>query len=204
MCTRWAAIFWPARPTSSSARIWASSGGRESLLRELTPYKCRCSSDGLPERFETGTPQTELLAGLGATVDYLEWLGEINGHTGTRRDKLLGAYRSFEAYESVLMRHLIEGLLKLPGITVQGITDPAAMIHRVPTVSFTHETVSTHAIVEGLAENGIYAWSGHNYALEPARLLGLNEDEGVVRLGIAHYNTMMEVDRTLAVIGRLV
>ncbi len=178
--------------------------GREDILLELEPYKCRCSSDGLPERFETGTPQTELLAGLSATVDYLEWLGEMNGYSGSRRAKLRGAYRSFEAYENGLMRHLIDGLLKLPGVTVHGITDPAHMLHRVPTVSFTHETVSTHVIADGLASRNIYAWSGHNYALEPARLLQLDEDEGVVRLGIAHYNTLAEIDATLAAIGQLI
>ncbi|MHA6687458.1 cysteine desulfurase-like protein [Mesorhizobium sp. A556] len=178
--------------------------GRESLLAELEPYKLRCASDDLPGRFETGTPQTELLAGLAATVDYLEWLGEATGHQGTRRQKLLGAYQSAEAYENVLSRRLIEGLLQLPDISIHGITDPASMAHRVPTISFTHSHLSTHAIAAALGERNIYAWSGHNYALEPARLLGLDEDEGVVRLGVAHYNTMEEIERTLAALTEIV
>jgi selenocysteine lyase/cysteine desulfurase len=180
--------------------VWA----REHLLAELEPYKLRCASDDLPGRFETGTPQTELLAGLSATVDYLEWLGEVNGHTGTRRQKLLGAYKSAEAYENVLSRRLIEGILKLPDVTVHGITDPAALVHRVPTISFTHARISTHAIAAALGDQDIYAWSGHNYALEPARLLGLDEDEGVVRLGVAHYNTMEEIERTLSALTEIV
>ncbi|MGP2491169.1 cysteine desulfurase-like protein [Mesorhizobium sp. PUT5] len=178
--------------------------GREPLLADLEPYKLRCASDALPERFETGTPQTELLAGLAATVDYLEWLGEANGHGGTRREKLAGAYRSFEAYENALTRQLIEGLAALPGVRIHGITDPAAFAHRVPTVSFTHASLSTHAIAEALAERGIYAWSGHNYAFEPARHLGLDEGEGVVRLGIAHYNTTDEIARALLALTEIV
>lgn len=178
--------------------------GREDLLAGLEAYKVRCATEELPGRFEAGTPQTELLAGLAATVGYIEWLGEATGHSGSRREKLLGAYRSFAAYEDALTRRLIEGLLALPGVAVQGITDPAALEHRVPTVSFTHATVSTHVIAEGLAARGIWAWSGHNYALEPSRLLGLDEDEGVVRLGIAHYNTNAEVERTLVALSELV
>lgn len=178
--------------------------GREPLLAQLEPYKVRCASDALPERFETGTPQTELLAGLAATVDYLAWLGDITGHGGSRRDKLLGGYRSFEAYENRLMHRLISGLRGLPGITIMGISDPAAFAHRVPTISFTHDTISTHVFAKALAEREIYAWSGHNFALEPARLLGLDEDEGVVRLGIAHYNTAEEIERTLAAIAEIV
>jgi cysteine desulfurase family protein (TIGR01976 family) len=178
--------------------------GHEELLMALEPYKVRCASEVPPERFETGTPQTELLAGLVATVDYLEWLGEATGHRGTRREKLLGAYRSFEAYETLLMRRLIDGLRRLPGVTIQGISDPAAFAHRVPTISFTHAALSTHAIAGALAEREIYAWSGHNFALEPARLLGLDESEGVVRLGIAHYNTAEEIERTLAALAEIV
>lgn len=178
--------------------------GREELLAMLEPYKVRCATEELPGRFEAGTPQTELLAGLAATASYLEWLGEANGHAGSRRRKIEGAYRSFAAYEDVLTSHLIEGLLALPGVTVQGITDPAALRHRVPTVSFTHAGISTHAIAEGLAKRDIWAWSGHNYALEPSRLLELDESEGVVRLGLAHYNTMDEVERTLAALSELV
>jgi len=177
--------------------------GREELLRTLQPYKCRCSSDDLPERFEIGTSQTELLAALTATVDYIEWLGEINGHFGVRRKKLLGAYKSFELYENTLMQQLIDGLMELPGITLQGISDKQVMHNRVPTVSFTHKSVSTHKIAEILSANNICAWSGHNYALEPARLLELDENEGVVRLGIAHYNTGSEIDYTLTVLKQL-
>lgn len=178
--------------------------GREELLASLQPYKCRCSSDALPERFETGTPQTELLAGLTATVGYLEWLGEVTGHSGSRREKLLNAYHSFEAYETVLMRRLIEGLMAIEGVTIQGITDPALMDYRVPTVSFVHSHLSTHVIAAALAEDNIYAWSGHNYAYEAALLLGLDTNEGVVRLGIAHYNTLDEIERTLAALSKIV
>lgn len=178
--------------------------GRESLLAELEPYKCRCASDDLPGRFETGTPQTELLAGLSATIAYLEWLGETTGHGGSRREKLSGAYQSFAAYEEVLQVRLIEGLLEIPGVIVHGITDRTLFAHRVPTVSFTHPGISTHAIATALAAEGIYAWSGHNYAFEAARHLSLDENEGVVRLGIAHYNTLDEIEHALAAIAKIV
>ena len=42
--------------------------GRRDVIDGLKPYKCRCSSNGLPERFELGTPQIELMAGLTAAA----------------------------------------------------------------------------------------------------------------------------------------
>ncbi|WP_439615425.1 cysteine desulfurase-like protein [Shinella sp.] len=178
--------------------------GREALLRSLPPHRVRCASDDIPDRFCTGTPQTELLAGLTATIDYLAWAGEATGQAGTRRERMAGAYNAFDAYEAGLTRRLIGGLTALPGVKLMGIANPNLFAHRVPTISFTHESISTHRFAEALAAEDINVWSGHNYALEPARHLGLSEEEGVVRIGIAHYNREDEIERTLAVIARLV
>src|SRR6202047_285183 len=49
-------------------------GKREHLLR-FEPYKVRPASDALPDRWETGTQLHELIAGIGAAVDYLAELG---------------------------------------------------------------------------------------------------------------------------------
>lgn len=178
--------------------------GREAVLRALPPHRVRCQSDDLPDRFCTGTPQTELLAGLTATVDYLAWAGTLFGAGGTRRERLAAAYGAFDAYETALTRQLVAGLVALPGIRLIGIANPNRFAHRVPTVSFVHDRISTHRFADALAAADINAWSGHNFALEPARHLGLDEEEGVVRLGIAHYNSAEEIARTLSVIGRVV
>lgn len=171
--------------------------GRPDLLRELPAYKCRCSSDALPERFETGTPQTELLAGLAATVNYLAWLGEKVGAAGTRRQKIGAAYDAFSTYENDLTLRLIEGLAGIAGNRIHGIANSNRIAERVPTVSFTNARVAPPEIAAALAEQGIYVWSGHNYAYEVVRFLGLDEESGVLRIGLAHYNTLEEVERTL-------
>lgn len=177
--------------------------GRPDLLRELPAYKCRCASGAIPERFETGTPQTELLAGLAATVDYLAWLGEAVGGGGTRRRKIAAAYEAFTAYENDLTLRLIEGVAGIPGNKIHGIANSNRIAERVPTVSFTNARVAPPEIAAALAEQGIYVWSGHNYAYEVVRFLGLDEESGVLRIGLAHYNTSEEVERTLQALDNL-
>lgn len=178
--------------------------GRKALVETLVPYKLRCSSSVLPERFELGTPQIELMAGLSATVAYFEELGERLGATGSRRQKIAVAFASSIAYEAVLARRLIEGLLTIPGLTIHGITDPARIHERVPTVSFTMDGVAPDEIARALARDGIFVWSGHNYAWEIVHQLGIPADQGVVRIGIAHYNTVEEVEETVAAVTRVV
>jgi cysteine desulfurase family protein (TIGR01976 family) len=171
--------------------------GRETVLADLEAYRCRCSSDDLAVRFETGTPQTELLAGLESTVEYFKWLGELCGYSGSRREKIAGAISAATEYENKLTLKLIEGLNEIKGLQIHGITDSARIDDRVPTVSFTHASFPPIEIAKKLAQKNICAWSGHNYAYEVVKQLGIDEEQGVLRLGIAQYNTENEIDQTL-------
>lgn len=178
--------------------------GRRALIETLVPYKCRCSSNGLPERFELGTPQIELMAGLSATIDYFEQLGERAGATGSRRDKIASAFAVSIAYEAGLAQRLIDGLSRVAGLTIHGIVDPRRIHERVPTVSFTVEGIAPDEIARALAQDNIFVWSGHNYAWEIVHQLGIPAEQGVVRIGIAHYNTVEEIDETLEAVARAV
>jgi cysteine desulfurase family protein (TIGR01976 family) len=197
--------------------------GRRELLERLEPYRVRCGDESIPHRWETGTIAREALAGTLGAIEHLEWVGARWGTAPAdpgapgipgaapagappagRRARLLAGLRAIEAHERHLTRRLIDGLLAIEGLTLRGIADRAAADRRVPTVSFTHPTIAPRTFTEALAHEGIAAWDGHNYAWEPIQRLGLHERGGVVRLGIAHYNTADEVDRALAVIGDVV
>ena len=176
--------------------------GRRSVLETLDPYKCRCSDDGLPQRFETGTPQIELVAGLSAAVEHFAMLGMHLGETGTRRRQIEKAFAASIAEENRLVTQLIDGLCDVRGITIHGITDAARIAHRVPTVSFTINDIVPETLVSRLNQEGIFCWSGHNYAWEVVHQLGINPDHGVVRIGIANYNTSGEISETLESVTR--
>ena len=171
--------------------------GRRQLLDELPAYKVRCASDAPPDKWETGTPQTELLAGLAACVDHYDWLGGLVGDEDSRRGRIEAAYAAATDYEARLVTRLIDGIRTIPGTTVHGIVNPNRVGERVPTVSMTHDRVSPPEVAERLARAGVCVWSGHNYALEVVRHLCIDEATGVVRIGLAHYNTEEEVERTL-------
>lgn len=177
--------------------LWA----REDLLHSMYPYKGRCVSDDLPERFESGTPQLELLAGLVASYDYLADLGELVGAEGSNRAKMAKAFDVSLVHEAALTLDLIHGLRDIPQLQVYGITSPNRISHRVPTVSVRIADCNPRTMAASLASQGIFAWSGHNYAYEPARQLGLPLDEGVLRLGLAHYNTAGEVARIVTAVA---
>jgi selenocysteine lyase/cysteine desulfurase len=77
------------------------------------------------------------------------------------------------------------------------------MHRRVPTVSFTLDGHHPDVLAQGFADANIFVWSGHNYAIEPVNRMGLMDKGGVLRVGLAHYNTATEVDQLLARLDRL-
>jgi cysteine desulfurase family protein (TIGR01976 family) len=180
--------------------LWA----RADLLRDLPAYKVRPLKDELPWRWEQGTPQIELQAGLSASIAYLDWLGAQVGTGETPRARLAAAWSASTAWEAALVQPLIADLRAIPGITIHGITNPNRVAFRVPTVSFTHATIPPDHIARSLASEGICVWSGNNYALEVVRHLGINEESGVLRIGLAHYNTPSEVAAVLSAVQRSV
>ncbi len=176
--------------------------GRYDRLAELPVAKLRVSSEEVPFRWMTGTQGHESMAGTLAAIEHLEWLGIfLTGKEISRREALRVAFTAIEDYESELCWKMISGLKEI-GVKIWGITDSSKKLHRAPTVSFTHHSMSAEEIGSALAENGIFAWAGNFYALELSESLGL-EPEGALRVGLLHYNTAEEVDRFLEVLSEI-
>lgn len=171
--------------------------GRAALLESLTAYKVRPAASGIAARFETGTPSFEAQAGTTATIDYLAALAPAGE---TRRERLVAAMDACVAYEHILGERLLNGVRAMNSVRLYG---PPTMDARVPTFAFTLEGHTPRAVAEHLARHGIFAWSGHFYAIETIARLGLTDTGGLVRVGLCHYNTTDEVDRLLAALREL-
>ncbi len=177
--------------------------GKAEHLTRLQPYKVRPASGQIPDRWETGTQNHEGLAGLVAAIDYLAELGRRHAPAGlqapgNRRSELLAAMRATQAYESDLCKRLVAGLLGIPGLCFYGIRDPGLFGERVPTVSIRMGNSHPREVAAFLAERGFFVWDGNYYAINVSERLGVEETGGMVRIGLAHYNTAEEVDRLLA------
>jgi cysteine desulfurase family protein (TIGR01976 family) len=174
--------------------------GKRELLEKLPAYKLRPVPDRLPDRWMTGTQNHEGLAGVVAAVDYLASLAP--GHSPDpklpgRRGQLRAGLTAIRAYESELAGQLLGGLAERPRFKVWGISDPERVAERVPTVSLTLPGRSATDLAEHLASRLIFTWSGNMYAVGLTERLGLENQGGLLRLGLVHYNTPAEIERLL-------
>jgi len=157
--------------------------GRKDLLESWRPYKARpVSFEPVGHRFETGTLPYELLGGLLATYSYLDSLGGM---------------AELAAWERELGERMLAGFP--PGARLYGVP---TMAGRVPTFLINFPGVPSARLSEELADLGFGVWShGSYYALGLHERIGWGE---ALRIGIAHYNTLDEMDRFNEALAKLV
>jgi len=186
--------------------------GRYRLLDELTAYRVRPAPQDPPGKFETGTGNFEGYAGVLGALEYLEWVGGTFGEHyaekyaerfSGRRLRLKQAIAAIRAYEYELSRALLEVLEETPGVTVYGLSDMRRLEERVPTFSFTLGGWPPRQVAEELDKSDIYVWDGNYYALAVTEKLGLEDSGGMVRVGPVHYNTVEEIYKFGAALGRI-
>ena len=173
--------------------------GKRDHLQRFNPYKVRPATNTSPECWETGTQVQELIAGIGAAVNYLAELGRhCEPSVKSRREALQAAYGATHQYETGLLSRLIAGLQTIPGMRIFGITDAKRFDERCSTLSFRLGDHNPTKIAAFLGERGIFTWDGNFYALNLSERLEVEQYGGVLRVGLVHYNTADEVDRLLA------
>lgn len=175
--------------------------GKKSLFEKLETYRVKPQDPNPPYRIETGTLNHEGIAGVTEAVNFIADLGDLGSSGcacgccgGNRRVRVLAGFEAIESHERPLFCRLMDGLDSIDGVTVYGLP---ANAKRTPTVSFRLAGVAPDKVAEYLGDHGIFVWDGDFYATTLIERLGLADKGGVVRVGIAPYNTAEEVDRLL-------
>ncbi len=158
--------------------------GKQALLEAMPPWQGggemieevtieRSTYQGLPYRFEAGTPNIAGAVGLGAAVEYL---------TALPRQALL-------EQERALVALAVSGLSQMPGVRLVG--EPA---ERLSIVSFVVEGSHPNDIGTLLDNQGIAVRTGHHCAMPLMRRLGV---PGTVRAAFSLYNCRADVEAFL-------
>lgn len=153
-------------------------GGSE-MIKEV--WIDRAQWNDLPWRFEPGTPPIAEAVGLTAAIEYLEKLG----------------MERVAEHERALTRQTLEGLARIPGVTVYG---PPVFVDRGAVVAFAVEGLHPHDVAALLDADGIAVRAGHHCAMPLMRRLGV---VGTSRATFSVFNSPDEVSRLLAAVAGL-
>ncbi len=173
--------------------------GRDDALAELPgPNHFFIPRDDLPYQFEPGGANHEGCAGLLALGEYLKVLAGEDPAAPCDRRVVTAAFADAETLERPLIARLLAYLQSKPGVQVIGSTVLDA--HRLGTVSFVHDRLSSREIVAAVDRTEVAIRHGHMYAYRLCQALGLDPDDGVVRASFVHYNTVGEIERLIEVL----
>ncbi len=179
------------------AALW---GRREAMAELEGPNHFFVGRDDVPYKFELGGANHEGCAGL---LGLREYIALIAGEADAEQLDRGGVERAFDvmtACELPVQARLIDYLRSRHDVKIIGPEDAGA--GRVGTISFVHESRSSREITEVVDRSGIAIRHGHMYAHRLCTALGLDPDDGVVRVSLVHYNTVEEIERLIKVLDK--
>lgn len=164
--------------------------GKYSLLKQMEPYQTggdmvnkvtfeESTFKNPPYRFEAGTPDIAAVIGMGAAIDFLSNIDHI----------------SAQKHLKILTEYLIKSLRKRDNITVYG--DPT---ERAGIVSFNMKGCHPHDVATFLENDGIAVRAGTHCAQPLMTLLLVS---GTVRVSLAMYNTIQDIDDLMTSIDKI-
>lgn len=159
--------------------------GKERWLEKMPPYRSGgdmilnvswegTTYNGLPHKFEAGTPSIAAGVGMGAAIDYLQELG----------------FERIAAREAELLAQATERLGAIPGVRLIGTAE-----HKASVLSFDIEGVHPHDIGSILDSEGVAIRAGHHCAQPVMTRLGV---PATARASFAFYNDDQDIDRLVA------
>jgi cysteine desulfurase family protein (TIGR01976 family) len=166
------------------------------LLETLHPDKLEPSTDDVPERFELGTAGLANMAGITAAVDHL---ADLVAGTGDRRQRLDRSFAALRGRENIAVRGAISRLTGIPGVRLVG-----APTLRTGTICLTVDSLAPGEVATRLGERDICVWSGHAYAWELTRALGIRDNGGAVRVSLSPYTAESDLERLVAAMTSIV
>ncbi|MEJ7692972.1 cysteine desulfurase-like protein [Daejeonella sp.] len=179
-----------------------SKGERMNALKTL---KVSAQKNNAPDKFETGTLNHEAIAGAAEAIEFIaeigskhpEYLKDGDSANTQRRNNIICGMRALDSYETPLAEYFKDELRSIKGLKLY--CPPKEQLC-TSTISFRLNNIRPLEVAKRLAEQGIFVWAGGFYAVGLMRTLGLSESGGMVRIGLAPYNTREEIDRTLLLI----
>lgn len=153
------------------------------------------------KRFTPAGPDHAQIATVNGVMEYLHAVADRHGFDGKPvQDKAAGVRRLFRDHETALLQPLLDHLSRHPRVRLIG---RSRATDRAPTVAFTVKGQSSAELAERLAEAKFGVGVGNFYAYRLVKALGIDTEDGAVRVSFVHYTSKEEVERIIDALDRV-
>ncbi len=161
-------------------------------------------NSGSPKKdFNPAGPQHAQVAACAGVIDYFDALyaHHFDDDAENRNRRLDRLHRIMLAHENSLAAPLLDFLDNDDRVRLIGKTHTRDN-DRAPTIAFKPLRQSSEAVTHKLQDEGIGTEHGNFYAHRLISDLGIDPEDGVVRLSLVHYASADEVERILRALDR--
>ena len=176
---------------------------RRSLLEHLH-NESHYFKQGHPEAYLTPAgPDHAAIGAVAGIVDYYDAVIDHHAITGAdRRTRTAALFDAFATHEQQTITPLVELLLARDSVRLVGAPTADHAV-RAPTIAFHVPGRTSASIYDALIAGRVSCGHGNFYAHRLMEALGLDVEDGVVRLSAVHYNTADDVERACTVLDEV-
>ena len=120
-----------------------------------------------------------------------------------RREPMRKGMQSIRQEERILSRRMLQGLSRLPGVSVLGEDDPRRAATRTPAFTFTVRDRTAAELGAALGKAGAQVACGDLGSAAALEALGRDPVAGAVRASLAHYHTREEIEGFLEALASI-
>ena len=178
--------------------------GREEILKELPNQNHEFLEGQYPYTINPGGPNHEELSSLIGIYDYFNNL--YNHHYSDTsieiNEKIFKVNKLISDHEEYIANPVLEAIHSNKNLNLIG-KNKIINKNRAPTISFTSNIKTSKEISQILVNENIATRNDNFYAWRCLKALGINTDDGVVRLSMVHYNNIEESIKLVKVLNAI-
>ena len=178
--------------------------GREEILKDLPNQNHEFLEGQYPYTINPGGPNHEELVSLIGIYEYLDEL--YNHHFKKDNLEILHKIKKINdlisKHEEYIANPLLKYISERDDLNLIGKKEIANK-NRAPTIAFTSKNISSKNFSDFLVQNNIATRNDNFYAWRCLDALGIDRDDGVIRLSLVHYNSIEEVNKLIKILDKI-
>ena len=164
------------------------------------PAQCHFFNAGsLYKRFTPAGPDHAQIAACAGMADYIDAVAARHGIGGDGAARNRGVHDLMRAQEVAVIAPLLDYLAARNDLRLIG---PRDATRRAPTVAVQLDRAAEPVSV-ALGQRGIACWAGDFYAVRPLTAMGVDLEQGVLRMSSVHYTSAEDVTRLIAALDEV-
>ncbi len=178
--------------------------GKEEILRDLPNQNHEFLDGQYPYTINPGGPNHEELVSL---IGIYEYFNKLYDHHF--EDKNVNILEKINKINNLISKHeedianpILEYISSRKDLTLIG-KNKISNKDRAPTIAFTSKKLSSKSISEFLVNNKIATRNDNFYAWRCLQSLGIDANDGVVRISMVHYNSINDTEKLIKVLKKI-